>query len=335
MPVQKTEWGAHHNKPVFLFTLSNANGYTAKVTNYGGYLTALLMPDKAGNSGNITLGYPDLDGYLNDAFFLGATIGRFANRIAGAQFLLNGKTYSLPVNNAPNHLHGGPDGFHTQVWDAETFEEEGECGVILQYRSLDGEAGYPGNLDVTVTYALTEANELRIDYEAESDQSTPINLTNHAYWNLAGSGRIYDHELKLFASQYLPVDDTAIPLGTVDPVEGLPLDFSETKKVGQDIDDIEGGFDHCFVIDDSGDELKMAARLKDAISGRIMEILTTKPGIQFYSGNFLEGQFEKHGALCLETQFFPDAPNQPDFPSCILNPGEIYRYTTVHRFSVE
>lgn len=335
MPVQKQDWGSHKDKAVFLFTLTNKNGYTAKVTNYGGYLADMIVPDKAGNSGSIILGYPDLDGYVNDTFFLGSTVGRFANRIANGKFTLEGKEYTLPVNNPPNHLHGGPEGFHTQVFDTETYEDEEECGVILKYKCVDGEAGFPGTLDVTVTYALTEENELRIDYEAECDKATPINLTNHAYWNLAGSGLIYEHELKLLASRYLPVDETAIPLGSVDTVDGLALDFTEAKKIGLDIGNIEGGFDHCFVIDDEGEEFKKAAELTEAESGRMMEIWTNKPGIQFYSGNFLEGKFEKHAALCLETQFFPDAPNKPDFPSCILNPGEVYRYSTIHRFSVE
>lgn len=334
MSIQESEWGNIAGKSVRHFVLTNANQMSAKIINYGGILVAFEMADKSGKIENVTLNYPDLARYQSDTFFIGATVGRFANRIAKGIFSLNGKEYKLPVNDGPNHLHGGPEGYFKKVWDAETLEEPGAAGVVLKYKSPDGEAGYPGNLDVQVTYRLTDNNELRIDYEATTDQATPVNLTNHAYWNLAGGGTIKDHVLTLFASRYLPVDDTAIPVGELAPVEGTALDFTTAKPVGKDLANIEGGFDHCWAIDASDDTPAPAARLEDPFSGRVMEVFTTKPGIQFYSGNFLEDPFIKHGALCLETQHFPDAPNKPDFPSCVLNPGEVYRYTTVHRFSV-
>ena len=262
-------------------------------------------------------------------------MGRYANRIAEGRFTLEGKAYRLPINDGPNHLHGGPDGFYKKIWDAESIEEAHAVGVALTYFSQDGEAGYPGNLNVKVTYRLTDDNELKIDYEATSDQATPINMTNHAYWNLAGSGTIKDHILKLFASRYLPVDENAIPLKEMASVHDTPMDFTVPKPVGRDLDKVQGGYDHCYVIDTLEDSLAPAARLEDPGSGRIMDVLTTKPGIQFYSGNFLEGPFIKHGALCLETQYYPDSPNRPDFPSSILRPGDVYQHATVHRFDIK
>jgi len=336
MPVQTLPWGkTDSGKSINRFILTNINGISAEVINYGGILTEMNMPDKNGMIDNLCLGYPDLESYENDSFFIGATVGRFANRIAKGKFILNGKTYTLPINNEPNHLHGGPAGYYKKVWKAKSFEESGSTGVILNYLSEDGDAEYPGNLKIKVIYRLTDENELRIDYEATTDQATPVNLTNHAYWNLSGTGSIKNHLLKLFASRYLPMDDTAIPTGEMAEVQGTPLDFTTPKIIEKDLANVEGGFDHCFVIDSSDEALAPAAVLKDPDSGRVMEVFTTKPGIQFYSGNFLAGPFVKHGALCLETQFFPDSPNQPDFPSCILNPGETYQHTTVHRFVVE
>ncbi|HDQ45525.1 MAG TPA: galactose mutarotase [bacterium] len=333
--LDRSAWGKIGTREIFLFTVSNARRITAKITNYGGILVSLEVPDRFGKTGNVTLGYPDLAGYQADSFFIGATVGRFANRIAGGRFSLNGETIQLPQNNGPHHLHGGPQGYYKRVWDAEGFEKNGACGVILTYLSANGEEGYPGNLHVKVVYTLTDQDELRIDYEATTDQPTPVNLTNHAYWNLAGKGTIRDHTLKLFSSRYLPVDETAIPVGKPAPVADTPMDFLTAKAIGRDLAKVPGGFDHCYVLDASDQALAPAARLKDPQSGRIMEILTTKPAIQFYSGNFLEGVFPKHGALCLETQYYPDSPNRPDFPSCILSPGKTYRQTTVHRFQVD
>jgi aldose 1-epimerase len=336
MPVQTLPWGATQSgKLINRFILTNANGISAEVINYGAILTEMNLPDKNGMIDNICLGYPDLEGYENDSSFIGATVGRYANRIAKGKFILNGKTYKLPINNAPNHLHGGPAGYYKQVWKAKSFEKSGATGVKLTYLSADGEAGYPGNLKVQVTYRLSDENELRMDYEATTDQATPVNLTNHAYWNLSGAGSIRNHILRLFASRYLPMDDTDIPTGEIRDVHGTPLDFTSPKRIAKDLDKVPGGYDHCFVIDPSDEALAPAALLKDPHSGRVMEVFTTKPGIQFYSGNFLDGGFEKHGALCLETQFFPDSPNQQAFPSSILNSGETYRHTTLHRFRIE
>jgi len=335
MQIQCIEWGQLDNRKVSQFTLVNNNQMSAKISSYGAILVSLDMPDRNGKIGNVLLGYPSLEGYQTDSFFIGTTVGRYANRIAEGRFTLEGKAYRLPINDGPNHLHGGPDGFYKKIWDAESIEEAHAVGVALTYFSQDGEAGYPGNLNVKVTYRLTDDNELKIDYEATSDQATPINMTNHAYWNLAGSGTIKDHILKLFASRYLPVDENAIPLKEMASVHDTPMDFTVPKPVGRDLDKVQGGYDHCYVIDTLEDSLAPAARLEDPGSGRIMDVLTTKPGIQFYSGNFLEGPFIKHGALCLETQYYPDSPNRPDFPSSILRPGDVYQHATVHRFDIK
>ena len=331
MGLQTLDWGkVNEQQPVTQFIITN-DQMRIKIINYGGRLVSVEVPDKQGKMKDVTLNYPNLEGYVQDPFFIGATVGRFANRIAHGRFELNGKTYSLARNNGPNHLHGGPKGFFAQVWKAEPFQHSSESGVKLLYFSRDGEEGYPGNLNVEVNYSLTEQNELKIDYRAATDQPTPINLTNHAYWNLAGGGTIHQHKLKLYASRYLPVDDTAIPTGELAAVQGSPMDFTTAKLIGRDLE-ASGGYDHCYVIDDYDESLRPAARLEESVSGRVMEIETTKPGIQFYSGNFLEKPFVYRGALCLETQFFPDSPNRSEFPSCILNPGEEYSQTTVHRF---
>lgn len=336
MPVQTLPWGTTRSgKSVSRFVLTNDTEMSAEVISYGAVLSELNVPDKQGCITNVCLGYPDLEEYEKDSFFIGAVVGRFANRIARGEFTLNGKTYKLPINNAPNHLHGGPAGYYKQVWDAEPVEEPGAAGVKLTYLSPDGEAGYPGNLKVQVIYRLMKDNALQIDFQAETDQPTPVNLTSHAYWNLAGKDSILDHVLELHASRYLEVDNTAIPTGRLLPVKDSPFDFTDPKPIGNDLSDVPGGYDHCFVLDGTGESLKPAAVLKDPESGRVMEMFTTKPAVQFYSGNFLEGAFDKHDALCLEAQYYPDSPNQSDFPSCILNPGEIYRHTTVLRFTVE
>ncbi|MBN1782456.1 galactose mutarotase [bacterium] len=334
MSIEQKSWGTAGPDNAVLFVLNNANRMTARVTSYGATLVSLEMPDRQGYIGNVILGYPDLAGYLADQSFIGSTVGRYANRIANGQFELHGKRYHLSKNNGPNHLHGGPTGFFARVWNAEPVETSGSAGVRFTYFSVDGEEGYPGNLNVTVTYSLNNDNELKIDYEATTDQATPVNLTNHAYWNLAGGGTVRDHRLILYASRYLPVDETAIPTGEIASVIDTPMDFTAMKPVGRDLDAVPGGYDHCYILNDFEGLLTPAAIVEESVSGRRMEILTTKPGIQFYSGNFLGDPFVKHGALCLETQFFPDSPNQPGFPSCILLPGESYRHTTVHKFSL-
>ena len=330
---------------VDLYTCTNANGLVMKVTNYGAIVVGLETPDRDGKLANVTLGFDDLDGYLPRHPYFGATVGRYCNRIAKGKFTLDGKEYTLATNNDPNHLHGGNAGFDKVVWTATEQETADSVGVKFSYRSPDGEEGYPGNLDVTVVYSLTNKNEMIVDFSATTDQPTPINLTNHNYWNLAGAGAgsIRDHELMIASDQFLGVDETLIPTGDFADVKGTPLDFTTPKKIGKDLDKIESdpvGYDHCFVLRDSAQKMKMAARVVDSGSGRVMEIHTTQPAIQFYSGNFLtggdvEGGYPQYHGFCLETQHFPDSPNRSDFPTTILKPGETYRQTTVHAFSVE
>ncbi len=331
---------------VQLYTLTNKNGLVAKITNYGATLVSLEVPDRDGKLANIVLGYDTLEQYAGDTSYFGATIGRYGNRIGGAKFTLNGKQYDLAANNGPNHLHGGAVGFNKRVWTAETKSGNGGGSVKFTYISPDGEENYPGRLITSVTYALSGDNELLIDYEAVSDQDTHCNLTHHSYFNLAGhnSGEVLDHVLMLNCDRYLPVDETLIPTGQLEPVVGTPFDFTAPKKIGQDIQQQEGLYDHCFVIrpDANGSQLKLAARVTDPKSGRVMEISTTEPGIQFYTANHLDGvqgadgaTYNKHQAFCLETQHYPDTPNQPQFPSTVLKKDQRYRSTTVHRFSAK
>ncbi|MDG1832442.1 MAG: galactose mutarotase [Verrucomicrobiota bacterium] len=339
-----------------IYTLKNANGVIAKVTTYGATLVELHAPDKAGKLTDVVNGFDNVAGYEGDGNqYFGCTTGRVCNRIAKGKFTLDGKEYTLATNNDPNHLHGGGDkAISKQVWEATPMT--GKAAVVFTLTSPDGEEGYPGNLNMKVTYTLTDENELRISYEATTDKATPINLTNHAYFNLggAGSGTILDHELTLNADHFTPVDDTLIPTGKINPVAGTELDFRTSHAIGERIPD-KGvaktedcktstlGYDHNFVINvPSGESVALAARLKDPKSGRVMEIYTDQPAIQFYSGNFLKNQTGKggktypfRGALCLETQHNPDSVNHPNFPSTILRPGETYRTTTIHRFSVE
>jgi aldose 1-epimerase len=312
--------------------------------DYGATIIAVEVPDRQGKLANVTLGFPRLDGYLQRHPYFGSTVGRYCNRIAQGRFSLNGQTYTLAKNNGPNHLHGGEKGFDARMWQAEPSAGADQLSIRFTRRSPDGEEGYPGNLDVAAIYALNNNNELTMEFQVKTDQDTVVNLTNHAYWNLAGagSGTIENHELTIEADQYLTVDDTLIPTGELAEVDGTPLDFRQPKKIGVDLQKIPdiGGYDHCFALRDPSGELALAARVKDPTSGRVMEIHTTQPGIQFYTGNFLDGTavnggFAQHGALCLETQHYPDSPNQPKFPTTILKPGESYRQRTVHRFSVE
>jgi len=338
---------------VDLITLRGPSGVALDVMSYGGTVTRLLAPDRDGERADIVLGHGWLESYLAGTPYFGAIVGRYGNRIARGRFALDGIDYDLAVNNGPNHLHGGLTGFDKVVWTAEPYSNETEAGVVLSYVSPDGEEGYPGELSVRVTYALTAGGDLRIDYEATTDAPTVVNLTHHGYWNLAGHGArdILEHELALNASRFTPVDETLIPTGELRDVDGTPFDFREPTAIGARIgtDDEQitfgGGYDHNFVLDGwSGDgTLRSAAVLHDPVSGRTMEVLTTEPGIQFYSGNFLDGSdlgkdgvvYEPRTGLCLETQHFPNSPNQPDFPSTLLRPGETYRSTTVYRFSAE
>ncbi|MGE0144996.1 MAG: aldose epimerase family protein [Planctomycetota bacterium] len=330
-----------------LFELVSRSGLVARVTDYGATLVDLLAPDRQGQLADVILGFDSVSGYESDANqYFGCTTGRVANRIRKGEFTLEGQTYHLAQNNEPNHLHGGGARALSKVfWDAEEVSTVDGPAVRFRYTSPDGEEGYPGNLSIEVTYTLTHAGTLRIDYEARTDAPTPVNLTNHAYWNLAGAGAptVLDHELQVSASHYTPTDSTMIPTGEIAPVTHA-LDFRAPKTLGRDIgtliDSPALGYDHNYVLISPGGPLARAATLHHEASGRVMEVWTTEPGIQVYSGNFLFGQtgkqeyrFAKRSAVCLETQHFPDSVNQPKFPDTVLRPGEVYRQTTEHRFS--
>lgn len=333
------------------YLLSNGRGMQVSLINYGAIVTAVNVPDKNGKVENVTLGFDSLDGYLDGHPYFGATVGRYANRIAGGKFKLNDKEYTLAANNGPNHLHGGEKGFDKRIWHANEMlsADEGIVGVKFTYHSPDGEEGYPGDLTVSVTYSLTKDNELKMEYEAKAMGDTVLNLTNHCYWNLAtpAHGAVLDHELKLNCDRYLPVDANLIPTGELKSVEGTPMDFTKAQTIGSRIQEVkgdnpQGGYDHCYVINHPEGEdrkLALAATVTDPHSGRVMTIHTDQPGIQFYTGNFLEkekdGQHGQHYAFCLETQHFPDSPNQPGFPSTTLKQGQVFRSTTVHTFSVQ
>ena len=346
-PVQKAAFGkTQEGTAVDIYTLTNRNGMVAKIATYGATLTELLVPGKGGKT-NVVLGYDRLEPYLAGTPYFGATIGRVGNRIAKGRFTLNGKTYTLATNNGPNHLHGGNKGFDKVVWKAEPAQSASGPSLKLTYRSADGEEGYPGTLDVTVVYTLTDANEVRIDYTATTDKPTPVNLTNHSYFNLAGDGvgDILAHELTINADQFTPVDATLIPTGELKNVKGTVFDFTTPTAIGARIAKVPieppVGYDHNFVLRGGGGSLALAARVVEPKSGRTMEVLTTEPGLQFYSGNFLDGSlknragvpYQKHAAFCLETQHFPDSVNHPNFPSTILEPGKTYKTTTVYRFT--
>ncbi len=336
---------------VDLFTLTNAKGTKLRVTNYGGIITSLEVADRKGQLGDVVLGHETLEGYVKAHPYFGAIVGRYGNRIAKGRFTIDETTYKLAVNNGPNHLHGGLKGFDKVVWKATPFEREGEVGVIFTHVSPDGDEGYPGRLDARVTYALNDANELAIDYHAKTDKATHVNLTQHSYFNLAGdgSGDVLGHELTLNADRYTPVDATLIPTGTLAPVDGTPFDFRKPTAIGARIDAAHpqikhgGGYDHNFVTNRTGGEMALVARVREAGTGRVMEVRSTEPGVQFYTGNFLDGSitgkaghvYGKRTGFCLETQHFPDSPNQPSFPSTLLRPDGEYKTRTVFAFSTE
>jgi aldose 1-epimerase len=333
----------------FLYTLANTNDLRVSITNYGGIVTHLSLPDRHGQFADVVLGHDALANYVAGHPYFGALVGRYGNRIAEGRFALDDVEYVLATNNGENHLHGGLRGFDKVVWQATPYADSSEARLELNYVSVDGEEGYPGRLTVAVTYALTNANELRIEYRAETDAATVVNLTHHSYFNLAGhdAGDILDHELTLAASRFTPVDSGLIPTGELAAVAGTPFDFRKPTAIGSRIAEADaqlrygGGYDHNFVLDDWDGTLRLAAVIYEPESGRVMEVLTTEPGIQFYSGNFLDGSdvgkggvaYGHRAGFCLETQHFPDSPNKPDFPSTVLRPGDVYRSTTVYRFS--
>ena len=328
------------------YMLTNSHGVKMEVTNYGGKIVSLLVPEKNGKVDDVVLGYDSLKQYLNGNLYFGTMIGRYGNRIAKGKFSLNGKEYRLALNNGANSLHGGPGGFHNVYWKIIPFNNS---SLRMTYHSKDGEEGYPGNLDVMVTYTLTDKNELVIDYEATTDQETIINLTHHSFFNLAGAGNgdILNHELMINAREFNPVDSTLIPTGELRKVKGTAFDFSNPHRIGERIDQNDEqlkfgkGYDHNFVLNKKGNELSLAAKVIEPVSGRIIEVWTTEPGLQFYSGNFLSKDVGKVGkaypfrsAFCLEAQHFPDSPNHPNFPSTVLKPGETYKQKTVYKFAV-
>ncbi len=351
MSIKETDFGTMPDgQKVSLYTLTNANGAVAKITNYGAIVTELWMPDKNGKPADIVLGFESLSGYLGESPYFGCIVGRYGNRIGKGTFTLDGKTYSLAINNGENHLHGGLKGFDKVVWQA-TAEQAGKDGVAvtLRYTSKDMEEGYPGTLSVMVVYTLTNANELRIDYTAVTDKATVCNLTHHGYFNLAGQGNgsILNHELMLNADRYTPVDAGLITTGEILPVKGTPMDFTKPTAIGARIDnDFEqlkfgGGYDHNWVLNKKGSEMSLAAKVYEPTSGRVMEVWTNEPGVQFYAGNFLDGTLTGKGGkvyqhrygFCLETQHYPDSPNKPNFPTTTLRPGQTYKTTTVYKFS--
>lgn len=349
--IQKTLWGTHDHRDVFLYTFENRNGMKATITNFGGILVSLTAPDRDGGFDDVVLGFDRFEDYQKAHPFFGALVGRYANRIANAEFALDDLEYKLLASEGKNQLHGGPEGFDKKVWDSAVVPDEDGDVLVLSYFSRDGEQGFPGNLDVTVMYELTEDNALRIDYLARSDADTIVNLTNHSYFNLAGhgSGNVLAHELQLMASHFTVVGDGSIPTGEQRHVEGTPFDFRTATAIGARIGDDDEqlkrtrGYDHNFVIDEGAFLPDVCAIVREPVSGRVMKVLTDKPGVQLYTGNFLDGTlagkggstYAQHAGLCLETQFFPDSPNQPEFPSCVLRAGEQYDFTTIYAFSAE
>lgn len=350
--IKKESFGkTKDGQAVDLYTFSNASGMEVRAMTYGGIILSIKVPDRNGKFDDVTLGFDSLEPYLANSTFFGALVGRYGNRIGKARFKLDGKEYKLAVNNGPNALHGGLKGFDKVIWQAESFDKPEGVGVVFRYTSPDGEEGYPGTLQVLVTYTLTDKNELTLDYHATTDKATPVNLTNHAYFNLAGPGvrDILDHQMMINADNTTPVDSTLIPTGEIKSVEGTPFDFRKPTAIGARIDANDQqikygpGYDHNFVLNRKGEGLSLAARVVEPTTGRVMEVSTTEPAVQFYTGNFLDGTltgkgghvYKRRYAFCLETQHFPDSPNKPSFPSTIVKPGETYTSKTVYAFSVE
>ena len=350
--VEQQPFGTRAGRPVTLYKLTNSHGVEVHAMNYGGIILSIRVPDRKGQFADIVLGHETMDGYIPNPPYIGAIVGRYANRIANGSFTLDGKTYTLPKNDGPNTLHGGTTRtFDKVVWDGEPLK--GKTGVAFTYLSKDGEEGFPGNCKVKVTYILTDGNALIIDYEATTDKSTPINVSQHSYFNLKGEGNgdILDHEIMINADRFTPVNKNLIPTGELQPVKGTPLDFTKSTRIGARIDDnyeqlqLAHGYDHNFVLNNKPDQngMKLAARVHEPTSGRVLEVWTTQPGVQFYTGNFLDGSvtgkqghvYKRRYGLCLETQHFPDSPNHPNFPTTILKPGETFHQKTLFRFSAE
>lgn len=350
MGITSEVWGSHNGKRVELFTMENKNGMEVKVTNYGGIIVSLEVPDKKGAFADVVLGFDTLKDYETRNPFFGALTGRYANRIAKGRFTLDGTVYQLAVNNGPNSLHGGKIGFDKKVWTAKKIYRSGAVGLEMTYTSPDGEEGYPGTLSCRVTYLLTNRDELRIEYSAATDKATVVNLTNHSYFNLSGegSGPVLDHLIEIDADSFTPTDNDLIPTGATAAVAGTPMDFTESRRIGDRIDENylplkQGlGYDHNYVLSGGG-RLRTAATVKDPKSGRVMTVSTTEPAVQLYTSNHMKKMtrcknghtYDFRGALCLETQHYPDSPNHPNFPSTVLRPGETYQQTTVYKFSVE
>ena len=350
--VQQQPFGEREGRPVTLYTLKNSHGVEIQTMNYGGIIVSIRVPDRKGEFADIVLGHEKLEGYTPNPPYLGAIVGRYANRIANGTFTLDGKSYTLPKNDGPNTLHGGTTRtFDKVVWDAKPLN--GKNGVAFSYLSKDGEEGFPGNMKVKVTYTLTDANALLIDYEATTDKASPINVSQHSYFNLKGEGNgdILDHDIMINADRFTPVDKNLIPIGELRAVKGTPLDFTKSTKIGARVDDsydqiqLGHGYDHNFVLNSKPEQngLVLAARVNEPASGRILEVWTTQPGVQFYSGNFLDGSvtgknghvYKRRYGFCLETQHFPDSPNHPNFPNTILKPGETFHQKTVFKFSAK
>jgi aldose 1-epimerase len=344
--IDKSEFGTMPDgTAVEIYALTNANGLVCKIITYGAAITELDVPDRAGRLGDVALGFDNLPQYLKYSWCFGAVCGRVANRISNGRFTIDGKTYRLPANEGPNTLHGGIVGFNKIVWKAEALDTLEGPSVALRHMSPDGNEGFPGKLNVKVTYTLTNGNALRIDYEATTDKATPVNLTNHCFFNLAGTGDVLGHVLQLNAKRYTPTSPELIPTGEIADVAGGPLDFTQPKPIGRDIKVLPGGrqgYDYNFVIDGAGRGLVLAARVHEPLSGRAMEVLTDQPAVQLFTSSSFDGIVGKHGwayppyaALCLETQHFPDSINQPSFPTTLLRPGETLRSTTIYRFSAK
>jgi aldose 1-epimerase len=337
--------------PVELFTLKNLNGVTAQITNYGGIITALNVPDKDGNFEDVVLGFYTLEEYIKKSPHFGCLVGRYGNRIAEGKFTLDGVEYQMAVNNGPNHLHGGVVGFDKKVWTPEMLTEENGSALKLTYLSPDGEENYPGNLNVEAVYRLNDDNELILTFIATTDKKTVLNLTHHSYFNLKGHGNgdILDHEIQFNSAEFVAIDSTSIPLGPLMNVSNTPFNFLQPKPIGQDIEAEDeqirngGGYDHSFVVDGYNEELKLACTVRERTSGRIMEVWTTEPAVQFYTGNFLDGSikgkdgkvYNKRYGFCLEAQHYPDSPNHPEYPTTVLDPGEVYDQTTIYKFLTE